>query len=294
MADLSRGKVEKRIHSTVGKKEITEDGVKDVHAEINKESGLVSIIIPVYNAENFIRETIDCVRGQSYQEWELLLIEDSSTDHTMDVMAAYLEEIQDGRIRLIKREANSLEDKRFGAAKARNLGISLARGRYIAYLDADDRWREDKLERALAFLKEKSAGFVFSGYEFGDEEARGTGKVVHVPGELSYRQALANTTIFSSTVVMDTDKIEKSLMEMPYIKSEDTACWWKILRSGVTAYGLDENLVIYRRAGKTLSSNKLEAIRRIWNLYRQAEGLSVPESVRYFVFWAYRAVKRRV
>lgn len=261
---------------------------------MDHKNEMVSVIIPVYNAENFITETIDCVRRQSYQNWELLLIEDSSTDLTMEVMTAYLEEIRDNRIRLVKREIKSLEDKRFGAAKARNLGISLARGRYIAYLDADDRWREDKLELELAFLKDKQAGFVFSGYEFGDEEARGTGKVVHVPGELSYGQALANTTIFSSTVMMDTEKIGKSLMEMPYIKSEDTACWWKILRSGVTAYGLDENLVIYRRAGKTLSSNKLEAIRRIWNLYRQAEGLSVPESVRCFVFWAFRAVRRRV
>lgn len=261
---------------------------------MDHKNEMVSIIVPVYNAEKFIRETIDCVRGQSYQDWELLLVEDSSTDHTMDVMTAYLEEIRDNRIRLVKREINSLEDKRFGAAKARNLGISLARGRYIAYLDADDRWREDKLELELAFLKEKRAGFVFSGYEFGDEEARGTGKVVHVPEELNYRQALANTTIFSSTVMMDTKKIGKSLMEMPYIKSEDTACWWKILRSGVTACGLDENLVIYRRAGRTLSSNKLEAIRRIWNLYRHAEGLSVAASAWYFVFWAFRAVKRRV
>lgn len=263
-------------------------------ASFGVNGGLVSIIVPVHNAEKFIADTIDCVREQSYQNWELLLIEDGSTDHTMDRVSAYLEEMQDERIRLVKREVRSPEEKSFGAARARNLGLSLAKGRYIAYLDADDCWSADKLERELAFLQEKQAGFVFTGYEFGDEKAEGTGKVVHVPETLSYKQALANTTIFTSTVMMDTEKIDKSLMEMPYIKSEDTASWWKILKTGVTAYGLDENLVIYRRAGKSLSSNKIEAIRRIWNLYRQAAGLSVCASICHFVPWAYRAVKRRV
>lgn len=255
---------------------------------------MISVIIPVHNAENFIRDTIDCVRAQSYRDWELLLVEDGSTDRTLEVMSAYLEKLQDKRIRLTVRNITSPGEKTFGAARARNLGISLAEGRYIAYLDADDRWQEDKLERELAFLEKKQAGFVFTGYEFGDENAKGTGKVVHVPETLVYEQALANTTIFTSTVMIDTEKIEKSLIEMPYIKSEDTASWWKILRTGVTAYGLDENLVVYRRAGKSLSSNKIEALRRIWNLYRQAAGLSVWASARYFVLWAYRAVKRRI
>lgn len=255
---------------------------------------MVSVIIPVHNAENFIRDTIDCVRGQSYHDWELLLIEDGSTDRTLEVMQAYLEELRDERIRLAVRKITSPEEKTFGAARARNLGISLAKGRYIAYLDADDYWREDKLERQLTFLRQKQAGFVFMGYEFGDENAKGTGKVVHVPETLGYKQALANTTIFTSTVMIDTEKIDRALIEMPYIKSEDTASWWRILKSGVTAYGLDENLVIYRRAGKTLSSNKIEALRRIWNLYRQAAGLSLLSSSLHFVLWAFRAVKRRI
>lgn len=254
----------------------------------------ISIIIPVYNAEEFIRDTIDCVRAQTCENWELLLIEDGSTDNTLKVMEAYTEELRDERIKIVKREIKTQEEKKFGAARARNLGLRMAAGRYIAYLDADDLWAPEKLEKELKFLKEKQAGFVFTGYEFGDEKAKGTGKVVQVPETLTYKQALTNTTIFTSTVLMDTEKIEKSLLEMPYIKSEDTAEWWKILKTGVIAYGLNENLVIYRRAGKSLSSNKLEALRRIWNLYRNVAELSVPASCCKFVLWAVRAVKRRV
>jgi len=117
---------------------------------------------------------------------------------------------------------------------------------------------------------------------------------VQVPEVLSYKEALKNTTIFTTTVMFDTDRIDKNMLEMPIIKSEDTALWWKVLRNGFTAYGLNENLVKYRRAGKSLSSNKLEAVRRIWNLYRKAEGMNVFSSAYHFCFWAVRAVMRRI
>jgi len=249
---------------------------------------LVSIIVPVYNIKKYIRETMDCVRAQTYPHWELLLVEDGSQDGTAEEIAAYIRETGEERIRLLKQATN------MGAANARNRGLKEACGRYISYLDADDLWLPEKLERELAFLQEKEAAFVFTGYEFADENGKGTGKVVKVPETLHYKEALKNTTIFTSTVMFDTDKIPKGLLNMPVIKSEDTALWWKILRSGYVAYGLNENLVKYRRSGKTLSSNKLEAIRRIWNLYRKAEGMGVLSSAYHFCFWAVRAVLRRV
>lgn len=249
---------------------------------------LVSIIVPVFNVEKYITQTMDCVRRQTYTNWELLLVEDCSTDLTVQVIEEYLLRTQDERIRLIRQSANS------GAAKARNTGVSQAKGRYIAYLDADDLWVEEKLARQLAFVQEKGAAFSFTGYEFADENGRGLGKIVHVPATLSYKQALRNTTIFTTTVMFDTQKISKDLLDMPLVKSEDTALWWKVLRNGYVAYGLDENLVRYRRAGKSLSSNKLEAIRRIWALYRKVEGLNVIQSMYNFCFWAVRAVIRRV
>lgn len=255
--------------------------------ESNK-NGLVSIIVPVYNVKNYIIETMDCVRAQTYQQWELLLVEDGSTDGTQDIIAEYLQQTNDERIRLF------LLPENIGAARARNYGLEKAQGRYIAYLDSDDIWMPEKLEHELAFMEENQAAFVFTGYEFADETGRGTGKVVRVPKTLSYKEALSNTTIFTTTVMFDTDKIAKENLEMPVIKSEDTALWWTILRSGYTAYGLDENLVKYRRAGKTLSSNKIEALRRIWNLYRKVAKMNVLQSAYYFCFWAVRAVMRRI
>ncbi|MGN0168552.1 MAG: glycosyltransferase family 2 protein [Acetatifactor sp.] len=249
---------------------------------------LISIIVPVYNAERFIVETMDCVLAQTCPDWELLLVEDGSSDGTRQVIEQYIEKKQEKRIRLIKQPSN------MGAARARNRGLQEAVGRYIAYLDADDLWMPEKLEHELAFLKKKDAAFVFTGYEFADEHGAGTGKIVRVPEKLTYKQALSNTTIFTTTVMFDRAKIDSALLEMPIIKSEDTALWWKVLRNGYVAYGLDENLAKYRRAGRSLSSNKLEALRRIWNLYRQAEGMNIVSSAWHFCFWAVRAVKRRV
>lgn len=248
---------------------------------------MVSIIVPVYNAREYIIDTINCVRQQTYQNWELLLVLDGCTDKTEELVSEYLSKTCDDRIIVI-------EQSNQGAAKARNRGLKEACGRFIAYLDADDIWLPEKLTRQLAFMQGKNAAFSFTGYEFADQNAVGTGKIVHVPAVMEYRDALKNTTIFTTTVIFDTTKIEKNMLEMPQIKSEDTALWWKVLRSGYKAYGLDENLVLYRRGNSSLSSNKLEAVRRIWNLYRRAEGLGILKSAYYFCFWAIRAVYRRL
>lgn len=303
---------------------------------------LISIIVPVYRAKDYIAEAITMVQAQTWQEWELLLVEDCSPDNSAEVIRRTLGQgnhsgsgdsddvvcvgkwsgedskeaaqstdedkkrlqhnkempgtwsienytgVQGQRITLICKEKNE------GAAQARNTGLRMAQGRYIAFLDADDVWHTDKLERELRFLQDRQAGFVFTAYEFGDEQARPTGKIVHVPAALTYRQALSRTVIFTTTVLFDRKKIPDKLLQMPVVESEDTATWWQILREGYTAYGLDEVLAVYRRPAQSLSSNKIAAVRRIWNLYRRQEKLSVAASAWYFVMWAYRATMRRL
>lgn len=272
-------------------------------------SGLVSIIVPVYQAQDYIEKTISMVMQQTYGNWELVLVDDRSGDGSVHVieeaLAGYghqrladvpedverMEEYvceQDKRILLICKKGNE------GAARARNTGLMASKGRYIAFLDADDIWFADKLSRELAFMEESQAGFVFCAYEFGDEEGRPTGRIVHVPPQLTYKKALSRTVIFTTTVLLDRTKIPDELIRMPIVPSEDTATWWQILRAGHVGYGLDEVLAVYRRPAKSLSSNKLTAVKRIWNLYRKQEGLSVAASAFYFVFWAWRATIRRI
>ncbi|MDY3110315.1 MAG: glycosyltransferase family 2 protein [Lachnospiraceae bacterium] len=249
---------------------------------------MISIVVPVYNAAPYIENTVQMVLQQTYQDFELILVDDCSTDNSVALLEELLEQRKDVRLRLVKKERNQ------GAAAARNTGLDMASGRYIAFLDADDVWLPHRLEAGLRFMEEKKAGFVFSAYEFGDEQARGTGKIVHVPEKLTYRKALSRTVVFTTTTLFDTTLVPKELLRMPTVPSEDTATWWQILRNGHVAYGLDQVLAIYRRPAKSLSSNKLVALQRIWNLYRKQEKLGLFSSAFYFCFWALRATLRRI
>lgn len=255
---------------------------------MEKKEDLVSIVVPVYNVAPYIRETIWSVINQTYTNWELVLVDDCSADQSVDLIQNIQAERADLAIRLILQQTNQ------GAARTRNRGIQEASGRYLAFLDADDIWEPKKLERQLAFMWKKEAAFVCTSYEFADEAGVGKGKFARVPAVLTYKRALRNTIIFTSTVLFDRMKMPDDLLYMKEVKSEDTATWWKILKTGFVVYGLDEVLVRYRRPVKSLSSNKVEAVRRIWNLYRREEKLSLPYSIYNFFFYAVRTTLRRL
>lgn len=170
----------------------------------------------------------------------------------------------------------------------------MAKGKYIAFLDADDLWKKEKLRKQINFMREKDCAFSFTGYVFANEAGVENGKSVNVPKKINYKQALKNTTISTITVIFDVEKLGKELIKMPIIESEDTATWWKVLKEEKYAYGLDEILSIYRRSSNTLSSNKFKAIQRIWNLYRNMEGLNLIYSIYNFCFYSINAVKRRL
>ena len=258
-----------------------------------KEGPKVSVIIPVYNAARYIDEAFFSVAAQTYPNWELILVDDASTDGSRE----YLKELAErsrripslrGRIKLCLQACNT------GPAAARNAGIRAAEGRFLAYLDADDLWKADKLEKQLEFMLRGGYAFSFTGYEFADQKGRRSGRAVRVPERLTYREALGNTTISTITVMLDREQIPEGLLIMPEASPrEDTATWWRILRNGYVAYGMNEVLSVYRRHPDSHSANKWKAIRGTWRTYRQNEGMTVWSAGRYFTGYLFRAVKRR-
>jgi len=253
--------------------------------EEQKIKECISIVIPVYNAAPYLRETIQSVKAQTYPDWELILVDDASTDDSMEILQSYKAE----NIKVL----SMLKNK--GPAAARNEGIRRAQGRYLTFLDADDIWDKDKLQKQLNFIKEKQCAFSFTGYEFADETAKRNGKIVSVPEKITYPEALKNTTISTITVMFDRRKLPTELLLMPEnCQREDTATWWKILKKGYAAYGLNEPLSVYRRHAGSHSSNKWKAVKGTWRMYREQEKFSVLKSAYYMIFNLMNAVKRRV
>lgn len=251
------------------------------------EKELISIIVPVYNAERFLKDTIETVKQQTYTNWELIFINDCSLDSSVEIIENEMR--KNSKIKLLQLENNS------GAAIARNTGIKKAKGRYIAFIDADDIWNKEKLEKQIKFMQENNCDFSFTSYEFANEEGVGNGKIVRVPHKINYRQALKNTTIWTSTVMFDVKKLGKELIQMPNVKrGQDTATWWKVLRKIDYAYGIDETLSYYRRTNNSLSANKLIALKRTWNLYRNVEQLNMFYSFYNFCWYILNAVRRRI
>lgn len=248
---------------------------------------LVSIIIPVYNASRFLEETINSIQEQTYSNWEAIFIDDCSSDNSYDIIKQYQK--NDKRIKVIKNKINN------GAAISRNNGIDYAKGEYLCFLDADDKWHPEKLEKQINFMQELNCEFSFTGYQFANEKCNPNGKIVSVPNKINYKQALKNTTIWTSTVMFNMGKLTKDDIYMPNIKrGQDTATWWKVLKKIEYAYGLNEVLSYYRRTNNSLSANKLTALKRTWNLYRNVEHLNILSSFYNFCWYCFNAVRRRV
>lgn len=246
---------------------------------------LVSIITPVYNAERFLSETIKSVKEQTYKNWELLLVDDCSKDNSAKIIKEFNR--TDDRIKYIKLEKNS------GASISRNTGIKNAKGRFIAFVDSDDLWEPEKLEIQISYMLEKNLGFTFTSYRYMKENGVKTNKVAKAPFKINYNGLLKNTIIGCSTVVIDREIIGE--FEMPLVKrGQDTATWLQILRNEKYAYGIQKDLVNYRLVGDSLSSNKIKALKRTWNTYRNVEKLGLLKSSYVFCFYVFNAIKKRI
>lgn len=248
------------------------------------QQDLVSIITPVYNAERFIEETIQSIINQQYEMFELLLVDDHSTDKSMEIMSKFANE--DSRIKILQTPHNS------GAAVARNIGLENARGQYIAFVDSDDKWKENKLAAQIGAMKQKDYGFTYTNFEMVSEKNEVIKDKVSLPEKLNYSALLKNTAIACSTVIID--KAVFGDFRMPEVrKGQDTATWLMLLRGGETAYLVDKVLGSYRIVKGSISSNKIQALKRTWNTYRNLEKLPLPKAIYYFISYSWNAFKRR-
>lgn len=187
---------------------------------------LVSIVMPVFNVAKIIDDTIHSVLGQSYENFELIIVDDHSADKTLEVISQF----KSDKIRVIKCKRNG------GAINATNRGIRAARGKYLAFIDAGDVWQPNKLSRQLNFMSENKAGLVFSSYVFADVKGRPKGKVVRMPAMIDASRA---NLIVTSTVMLDMKKLSKS-----DVKFEQGKKWQRALEKAEGGYGMHEVMVI--------------------------------------------------
>lgn len=248
---------------------------------------LISIITPVYNCERLLPKTIESVINQTYQNWEMILVDDCSSDNSAQIINEFSE--KDKRVKYIKLEKNS------GVAEARNMALRVSKGRFIAYLDADDLWYPEKLEKQANFMLNNNYVFTNTDYEVIDECGCPKGKVVHMRKKTDYHGFLQHNLLQTLGIMVDVKVVSKELCYMnKEYEREDAATWLKILKAGYPCYGLNEVLGQYRRVEGSRSSNKKKAICGMWDLYRKIEKLSLPYSCYCFAKYAIYAVWKRV
>ena len=244
---------------------------------------LVSVITAAYNCEKTIGETIESVLSQTYSNWEMIIVNDCSQDNTNVIVETYIE--KDNRIKLINLSQNS------GAAKARNTAIKNASGRFLAILDADDLWKEKKLELQLEFMLCNNYAFTFTSYEIFRESTDIKRTLFKAPKYIRYKQYLRNTIIGNLTVIIDKEKISDFHMINGHL--EDVLTWMYFLNKGYTAYGLENNLASYRVSAASKSGNKLKNARRYYECLK-SQPISSFECIIDEIFYIFNAVKKRI
>lgn len=252
----------------------------------------VSIIMPAHNSARYIEQAVDSVLAQTYQDWQLLAVNDGSTDDTPDILEKYA--ALDKRIILLKTGS----PKPVGVAKARNLAINAATGRYIAFLDSDDWWDANKLEKQIRFMEKTGAGMTHHGYTICQEDGMPTRHVI-TSQIITYLGMLCGKRVVTSTVIIDASRYGK-----PFLRekrgtlglSEDLACWLQLLRTnGKGARSLRFDATgYYRLTPGSLSSKKIQMARSVWNILREQEKLSfLSAAFCFFCYAIYSVLKRK-
>jgi glycosyltransferase involved in cell wall biosynthesis len=240
---------------------------------------LVSIITPSYNSVKYIAETIQSVQNQTYQNWEMIIVDDGSSDQTESVVLSIIQ--NDNRIQFHKLNHNS------GPAVARNTGIEKASGDYMTFIDADDIWFPTFIENNIKTIQETGIPFVFSSYKRANEQLEFVYSDFIVPHKVSYTDILKSNSISCLTAFLDIKKLGKKYM--PLIrKRQDMGLWLNYLKVIPFAHGIQETQAIYRIRENSLSRKKSDLIKYQWQFYRQVENLNVFQSAYYMLHWMYR------
>ena len=243
----------------------------------------VCVIIPVYNAERYIAKTIESALNQTYNDIEIVLIDDCSDDSSKQIIEDYT--------RKHKNIIYYLQEKNFGVAVARNKALELAKGRYVAFLDSDDLWCPEKIEKQLNLMQSKEAAICFTAIEMINEKGNQIKSKRKVKEKINYKFLLKNTMIATSSVVIDRNKTGD--FQMPLIRSgQDYATWLLLMRNGTEAYGINEALVKYRRSQNSLSSNKFKSLGQVWNIQTRKEKINPVIATINLFYFAFNAFKK--
>lgn len=228
--------------------------------ETEERLPLVSVIMPAYNAEPFIEEAIRSVLTQSISDLELIVIDDGSSDRTREIITAFAN--QDRRICFVCNPQN------IGVAKTRNRGLEMFRGKYVAFLDSDDYWESNMLEKMIVRAEETGADIIYCSYTMVDEQGKKLCNDFMVPPETSFEESIVRSVITCSTVLI-TGELAKNNRFPTNMYHEDIAMWFLILRDGGTARGVQDVLAAYRQRANSRSAGKLTSARRRWAIYRK-------------------------
>lgn len=249
------------------------------------QNELVSIITPSYNSSKYVKKTIESVLNQTYQNWEMIIVDDCSSDNSNEIINEYTK--QDSRIKLINLSKN------VGAAMAKNTGLHKAKGRFIAFIDSDDIWHEKKLETQINFMKINNYAISFTSYELINENSKIINKTIKAVNCLSMKDYVKNTAIGFSTSMIDKELIDFDFRFRNTRLAEDLSFWIDLLQKDFKAYGLNNILVQYRVHSKSLSANKLKSAKQILYSYLFIHNFGMLKSFYYFSFYTFNAIKKR-
>ena len=247
------------------------------------DNPLVSVVMPCYNAEKYIRESIDSVICQTFQDWELIIVNDGSKDSSLSIIQEYIS--KDNRIKCIDCPQPS-----GSPAEPRSRGIREACGRYIAFLDSDDIWTEDKLESQIQLFSQGDYIIVYCNYESISEDCKKMNRINKEPLFCDYKQLLRYNCIGCSEAIFDSEKIGKP--QFKKVGHEDYLFWLNIMKDGGLAANTNKVQLLYRERESSVSSDKLKAVRWTWHIYREELGLSLFKSAYFFVCYILKGLER--